>query len=321
MNIEEVYLFTGTEEVRKRAKMDRLLANFDPKTTSITKYDFDLISVQDVIADAITIPFLAETKVIIAKNPTFLTNQKSPMKHDTKTLIKYLKKPVDTCVLIIDAVGIKIDKENPVYKELQKTAYIIDTQDLDDVEYKAWVIRALAKEHVEIKEDALVLLTEYVKHNLVRMEMEISKLIDYVQPGGKVTIKEVELLINPDLETDIYSLVRTMIEKNKPEAIRIFHDMNQNTQDTVGIIALIGKSFQNLLSALKMLQAGFNQGDIAQALGISNGRAYYLVKEAKTFKMDVLEKYVIKLSDLDYLIKTGQIDPNMGLELLMLETM
>ena len=320
MNIEEIYLFTGTEEVRKRAKMDRLLANFDPKTTSIIKYDFDLISVQDVIADAITVPFLAETKVIIGKNPTFLTNQKTPIKHDTKALIKYLKKPVDTCVLIIDAVGIKIDKDNPVYKELQKTAYIIDTQELDDVEYKAWVIRALAKEHVEIKEDALVMLTEFVKHNLVRMEMETSKLIDYVKPGGKVTTADVELLVNPDLETDIYSLVKAIVAKNKPEAIRIFHDMNQNTQDTVGIIALIGRSFQNILSTSKMLQSEFNQSDIAQTLGISNGRAYYLVKEAKTFKLDVLEKYILKLSDLDYKVKTGQIDPNLGLEMLMLET-
>ena len=87
-NIEEVYLFTGTEEVRKRNKLDRLLSNFDLEETSVTKYDAELTSIQEIIADCMTIPFLAEQKVIIVKNPLFLTTQKTSIK---PSFVKFYK--------------------------------------------------------------------------------------------------------------------------------------------------------------------------------------------------------------------------------------
>ena len=38
----------------------------------------------------------SDKKVIIVKNPRFLTKESSPIKHDPTTFIKYLKDPVDT---------------------------------------------------------------------------------------------------------------------------------------------------------------------------------------------------------------------------------
>ena len=318
-NIEEVYLFTGTEEVRKRNKLERLLSNFDLEETSVTKYDAELTSIQEIIADCMTIPFLAEQKVIIVKNPLFLTTQKTSIKHDVKMFVDYIKKPTDTTVLIIDAVGHKLSKDNEAYRILQKKAYIIDTQELDDVEYKAWIIRSFAKEKVEIKEDALVMLMEYVNKNLVRMENEIIKLSDYVGAGGKISTKEIEMLVPRDLESDVYTLIKALIAKNKSEALRIYHDMSQNTQDIVGIMSLVGKTFKDFLTVAKMLKSGFNQSDIATTFGYSNGRAYYLVKDAKSFKLEVLEKYVVSLAELDYNIKTGKVNPQLAMELLILE--
>ena len=40
-----------------------------------------------------------------------------------------------------------------------------------------------------------------------------------------------------------------------------------------------------------------------------------MVRDAKSFKVDVLEDYVRKMATLDYQIKSGQIDKNIGLEL------
>mgnify|MGYP003556183661 CR=1 FL=1 len=45
MYLEEVYLFTGTEEVRNRTKMERVLSSLDMNKTSITKYDADFVNI------------------------------------------------------------------------------------------------------------------------------------------------------------------------------------------------------------------------------------------------------------------------------------
>ena len=62
MYLEEVYLFTGNEQVIKKNKMDRILTNLDPKETDIITYDAEITSIQEIVADAMTIPFLKKQK-------------------------------------------------------------------------------------------------------------------------------------------------------------------------------------------------------------------------------------------------------------------
>ena len=49
MALEQIYLFTGTEEVRNRTKIDRVLQQIDQSKTSITRYDADFISIQYIV--------------------------------------------------------------------------------------------------------------------------------------------------------------------------------------------------------------------------------------------------------------------------------
>lgn len=318
MAVEEVYLFTGTEEVRNRTKIERVLSNLDENKTSITKYDADFISIQDIMEDAITIPFLADTKVIIVKNPRFLTSEASPIKHDPTTLIKYLKNPVETTVLIFDAVGHKLDDELEVVKAFKKYSYIVDTQDLEPVEYKAWVKRLFVLNNVDIRDDALTTLIEFVKKDSVRMEQEVNKLISYVGSGNKVTEDDVKELVIPSVDDAVFLLIKSIVAKDKKQVMKIYRSLVNNTQDIMSVISMISSSFVDLLSTSKLLKEGYKQGEIASLFKISNGRAYYLVNDAKNFNVSTLEEYVVKLSKLDYQIKSGQVDKNLGIELLLL---
>lgn len=318
MAIEEIYLFTGTEEVRNRTKMERILSQLDANKTSITKYDADFISIGEIMEDAITIPFLADTKVIIVKNPRFLTKESSPIKHDPSSLIKYLKNPSDTTVLMFDAVGHKLDEDLEVVKAFKKYAYIVDTQDLEPVEYRAWVKRLFVLNNVDINDDALTLLVDYVKKDSVRMEQEVNKLTNYVGLGNKVKEEDVKELVIPNVDDAVFLLIKAIVAKDKKQVIKIYNSLAGNTQDIMGIISMVSSTFVDLLSTAKLLQEGYKQGEIASLFKISNGRAYYLVNDAKTFKVETLEDYVVKLSKLDYQIKSGQIDKNLGMELILL---
>ena len=318
MALEEVYLFTGTEEVRNRTKMERILQNVDQSKTSITRYDADFISIQDIIEDAITIPFLSDKKVIIVKNPRFLTKESSPMKHDPTTFIKYLKDPVDTTVLMIDAVGCVLDKDSEAVKACKKYAYIVDTQELEPVEYSAWVKRSFVLQNVDIEDDALNLLVEYVGSDSLRMEQEVNKLISYVGQEGIVNTLDVKKLVVPTLDDAVMLLVNAIINKDKKMAMKIYSTLSNNTQDVMGIISLLSNAFINLFKVATLSKDGFKQGEIASILGISNGHAYHLMNDIKKYNFETLEENVLKLSKLDYQIKTGQISKELGFEFLLL---
>lgn len=317
MYLEEVYLFTGNEQVIKKNKIDRILENVDPEETDIIKYDLETISIQEVVTDCMTIPFLKQNKVVIVKNPTFLASVKTPIKHDTKILIKYLKNPSSTTILMIDAVGINIDKNSELYKTLQKCAYIIDVKELDLIECKAWVKRSLAVNGASIGDEALNLLIEYLNGDLLRMEQEIAKLAG-LRCNDRVTEQDIRNLVSKSYEDDIYTLIRAITQKDRIMIAQTYKRISESVTDVMSIMGLVSKSFTDLYTTLKLMQAGYNQNDIANIFGIKPGRAYYLMKDAKQFKLETLEGYVTEICELDYKIKNGLIDKNLGLEMFLL---
>lgn len=317
MYLDEVYLFTGTEQVIKKSKMDRILDNVDKKEADIIHYDAEVTSIQEIVADCMTIPFLMSQKVIIVKNPVFLTASKTNVKHDVKTFIKYLQSPTDTTVLIIDAVGWNIDKNCEAYKMLFKTANIIDVKELDDVESKAWVKRGLEREGATIGDEALNLLIEYLHGDLLRMEQEIVKLASF-KPGGRITEEDIKNLVSRNYEEDFYNLVKEILAKNRKKIIEIYQGLSESITDVSSLIGLISKSFIDLYTTAKMVKEGYSQNDIANVFGIKSGRAYYLMRDAQNFSIEALEENVNQIKKLDYQVKNGLIDKKLGLEMLLL---
>lgn len=314
-----VYLFTGTSEVFIKNRMNRIIQGYNKQKYTIIKYDMETTPISTILNDAITVPLLEDLKIIILKNPLLLSKEKEEFSADTKEFIKYVKNPSESTVLMIDATNIKLNASNEVYKQLKNFSYIIHYDDSQEIELKGWLIRTLAMHHIEIKEEALNLFMLYLNNNQIRMEQEIEKLISYVGQGEQITANDVKLLVDKDLSNEIFNLIRAIVDHNRPQVASIYQNLIQNTKDTMAILSMVNATFVDLLSVAKLLKVGHSQNDIAKFYGISPGRAYYMVKNAKSFQMEDLENYIKKMSLLDYKIKSGQIDRNLGLDLLILQ--
>ena len=300
---ENLYLMTGTAEIFIKNRITRIISSYDKKKLAIIKYDMEQTSLSKVLEDACTIPFLEDIKVIILRNPTFLST-KIDITPEVKAFNKYLKNPVETTILIIDATNININSSNEIYKNLKNYAMIIDYSN---------------SEEVEIKDTAINLFLEYINSDQIRMVNELDKLIDYVGDGGIIDEETVKLLVSKDLSKEVFNLVKAIIAKDVVKTNQIYQSLTLQTKDILGVISMISNTFKELLTTAKLLKANYSQHDISRFYNISSGRAYYLVKDAKSFQIDDLTKYVIKMADLDYKIKSGKIDKTIGIELILLQ--
>lgn len=319
MSDDLIYLFTGTAEIFIKNRMKRIIQGYNKKNYTVIKYDMESTSFTRVINDAITIPFLEDLKIIILKNPQFLTIDKENLAPDYKDFIKYLKNPIETTIIMIDATNIKMASSNEIFKTLKMVANIITYEDTQEVEIKGWVIRTLASNNIEIKEDALTIFMKYLNNDQIRMEQELEKLMAYVGIGGQITTATVKLLVNKDLSKEIYNLTKALVEHNRPQVCAIYEELSHNTRDILGIIGLLNSTFVRLLTTAKFLKLGYSQNDIAKFYNISPGRAFYLVQDARAFKLADLERYVKRMAEFDYKLKSGQIDKNIGMDILILQ--
>lgn len=314
-----IYLFTGTSEIFIKNRMNRIIQSFNKYEYTIIKYDMETTSLSTVLSDAITVPFLEELKIIILKNPKFLTKSATSTKDEIKAMLKYLKNPCDSTLLIIDATNTVINQSNEIYKMLKNVARIIDYPDPEEIELKGWIVRSFDANGIDIKDDALTLLLEYIGDDQARLSQEIDKLSSYVGKGGTIRKEDIKLLVPKNINNEIYLLIKAIINHDLALTNQIYDNLITHTKDSLTIFSLISNKFKELLSTYKLLKYGYSQSDIAKFYNVSTGKAYYIVQEARAFKLSDLEFYIDKLAELDYQIKSGKLDKTIGLELLLLK--
>ena len=314
-----IYLFTGTSEIFIKNRMNRIIQSFNKYEYTIIKYDMETTSLSTVLSDAITVPFLEELKIIILKNPKFLTKSATSTKDEIKAMLKYLKSPCDSTLLIIDATNTVINQSNEIYKMLKNVARIIDYPDPEEIELKGWIVRSFDANGIDIKDDALTLLLEYIGDDQARLSQEIDKLSSYVGKGGTIRKEDIKLLVPKNINNEIYLLIKAIINHDLALTNQIYDNLITHTKDSLTIFSLISNKFKELLSTYRLLKYGYSQSDIAKFYNVSTGKAYYIVQEARAFKLSDLEFYIDKLAELDYQIKSGKLDKTIGLELLLLK--
>lgn len=314
-----IYLFTGTSEIFIKNRMNRIIQSFNKYEYTIIKYDMETTSLSTVLSDAITVPFLEELKIIILKNPKFLTKSATSTKDEIKAMLKYLKNPCDSTLLIIDATNTVINQSNEIYKMLKNVARIIDYPDPEEIELKGWIVRSFDANGIDIKDDALTLLLEYIGDDQARLSQEIDKLSSYVGKGGTIRKEDIKMLVPKNINNEIYLLIKAIINHDLALTNQIYDNLITHTKDSLTIFSLISNKFKELLSTYRLLKYGYSQSDIAKFYNVSTGKAYYIVQEARAFKLSDLEFYIDKLAELDYQIKSGKLDKTIGLELLLLK--
>lgn len=315
--MKNVILFYGNEELMIKNKIDKLINSITDNQFNINVYDMQINNVAMAVQDALTPPFLSDNKVVVIKNPVFLTKTKCEIEHKTETLLNYLDNIEETSYLIIDASGLKIDENNEIFKKLKQKADISETKELSQIEMKGWLKRKFALNDKEISDDAVTIFFERIGWNLLTANNEFEKLSNYVGSRDEVTIRDVEKVVIKELETDVFKLTNALQEGNKGEIILLYQDLIKSGNDPVKLLGLVSKTIKDTYNVCLMLENGYKQIDIANTLGVSTGRAYYIIKSARSFKIENLEKLLLKLHDLDYRIKTGKVDKNTGFEMFL----
>lgn len=313
--MKNVFVFLGSEPLIIKNKIDNIIKNSGCNDFNINVYNLEDVNVSAAIEDALMAPFMANSKVVILKNPLFLTKQKLEIHHNTNMFLEYIKNPLETTILIIDATGLNLDDSKEYVKVLLKVGEISKTTELTQIEQEGWLKRQFALEGVEIKDDAVKLFLSKTGKDLVSAKSEVNKLINYVAPQKIVTIKDVNLVTTKEIETEIFSLSNAIIERNTEKMIRIYNDLTGSGKDATQLLGMISKSMTFLFAVSTMLDNGYKQNEISQILNISSGRTFYLIKNVRSFSKEAIETSIGKLGDLDYKIKSGIIDAPTGLEI------
>lgn len=311
---ENLYAIVGKDIFLVENEAETIIEKLNVESFNIISYDLAEEELDDFIQEITTVSLLSDKKVIKVRNPWFFSEKRD---FDLIPLKNYFKNPKEDTVLIFFLTE-EINQSLSVSKEAKKYLRFEFVKELTEKELPVYVKEYFSKRAYKITDETIKELLARVDNNYQLLKNELKKLELLKTETKIITIEDVKLLVGRNLEDNLFELSTAVIEKNKQKAIESYYDLLIRGVDAVTIIGNLGNKIKETITTKHLLRKGLSQQSVADYFNVSNGRAYYMVNNANNQDLKFLESSYKSLADLDYKIKSGQIDKSLGLELWLL---
>ena len=319
-----LYLVAGTEDYLidtvKRTFSESIL---EPEEIDLNFSSFDMeeVSIGTVLADAESIPFFGEHRLIFMNRSIFLSSERSKVQteQDLKEFETYLKNPANSTILVVFAPYEKLDQRKKITKLLKKQAVVIDVQPLKEKEVEKYIRDTMRNENYTISPEAFELLIQLTDAKLSTVVNELPKLFLYSKETKQITKLAVEELVPKSLEQNIFALNEMVLKKDAAGALVLYQDLILQKEDPIKINAIMTSQFRLLLQVQILLTKGFQQNEIAKIIKSHPYRVKLAAQQIRKLSLTTLLKAYEGLIELEYRLKTGQGDRKMQFELFILQ--
>ena len=294
----------------------------EEKALGLFKFDTSETPVEAAVEEADAMPFFASRKLVVVRDETVLAagSRESRLQHDVDRLIAYLRKPCETSVLLFVVHSDKLDERRKAVKMLKEMDAVIEFAELEGRDLVRWIVRRVKSQGRSIDEDTAEALIRRAGTNLQTLAAETDKLCLYAGPGSAILREHVEALTAPVLEDDVFALVDALMAGDTGRAVTLYRRLLERKEEPIRIAALIASQFRIMLQVKELSARSWPNQQIAAQLGLHPYRVRLAAEKARSWSEERLAERLREMAELDYKMKTGQIDKELGLELYLLES-
>ncbi|CAP18441.1 DNA polymerase III, delta subunit [Candidatus Phytoplasma mali] len=260
-----------------------------------------------------TTNFFSTKKIIIIKKSNLLFES---ITIKNNFLFNYFKNPRLDVILYFFSKNFNFSLD--IKNILNKYFKINEIPILQKKDFFIYVKKKLKKKGLDISDKIIISLIEKTNYNLFFLEEEIKKIQIYSYYEPKINKNILENLVFSDFEYYIFKLINYFLNNKISSAHNILKYLIQNKEDVYYIINQMFIKLKQLIIVQDLLLKKHNQSQISSILNFSPGKVYFLIKETYLFSINQITHLFMNLLELKYLIKTNQIDSNIGLEIFMI---
>lgn len=312
------YLLIGSEDYLKNKYANLLIKNIveNKESMNYSYYEGSSIDSNDVVGTAITMPFFADMRIIHIKNSNWF---KSP----NEDFINYLDDVSDTTVFIFEEDV--IDKRSKAYKFIDKEGVIIELDMLRGAELQKWIGSKLNAANKSMKREAYQEFLLRTDSNMENMEQEFEKLISYTYDSDIITLEDVDNVCTKQLQSKIFDMINAIAEKNPKKVLDMYHDLLASKEPPMKILTMIQRQFRRSLLIKGLREKGYTQDRIYDELKYRkdiNNKKFVINKDlnmTRNFSVEMMNRLLEEACNLEHDIKTGQINDQLAVEVLMMK--
>jgi DNA polymerase III delta subunit len=301
-----IFLY-GQDDFRSSRKLKEIIEHYQQVHQS--KMGLNLLDLEEQSFEDFRDRF--QTKTIFQQTKLFVLKNAFTNKDFEKGFLDQKTKFLQSKNVIVFYQRGEVDKKDPLFVFLNKKAKVQKFEPLKQKELLAWIIEGFDQRKRKIKLPVAKLLLQFTGNDLWRISREIEKLAVFKK--GEILKKDVELLVHPDLEQNIFKTIDLIAWNRKKEALNSIQQHLEKGDSPLYLLSMISYQFRRML----VMKDHLRNGGSIWHLGwhpFAAKKTYYL---SKRFTFDRLKDIYQKILKTDLEIKSGRIDPETGLELLL----
>jgi len=324
-----VYILHGDDEFAITQFMNSFQAKLEDSgmaVMNINHLDSNIHSFEEVQSAVSVVPFLAERRIVFLKNPlSGLNNSKAQ-----RRFLNLLENtPASTAFVLVEYKPLTSEKykRRGTFHWLEawaesnrERAFIKEFPIPKGGQMIRWIFEQAKSRGGEFSPRGAAKLAELVGEDTRLANLEIDKLLAYVNYQRPVDVEDVEKLTALIPEGDIFAMVDMLADQNEKGAMGMLHLLLE-TRDPISIFSMVVRQFRLMLLARDVMDRGGDSADLIREYDIYQKLHPYVAektfKQARYFNMQVLKKAYQRLLEVDEAIKTGRIQGDLALDMLV----
>lgn len=309
--LKNLYLLYGEEAYLRRQYRDRLKAAIiGDDTMNYHYFEGKNISVGEIVDLAETMPFFADRRLIVLENTGLF-------KSSGEQLAEYLTGQAEsTCFLFVET---EVDKRSKLFKTVQSKGTVTEFGMQDETTLKRWVMGMMKKEGKQISAAGLEYFLEKTGTDMENIRKEAEKLFCYCMDKDSIEKEDIEEICIKQLSSHIFDMVSAIADKKQKQALELYYELLALKEPPMRILFLIARQFNMLLQVKELHRKGFQSKAIGEKVGLPGFIAGKYVTQSGRFSQEELRQAVEACVEAEEAIKTGKLNDNMSVELLIIK--
>mgnify|MGYP004499579599 FL=1 len=324
--LENIYLLYGEERFLLDNCVKKIKKIFGEMINGINYIQIDSNNVQEIISDIETPAFGYPTKLIIAKDTGLFQKstrknkkvEETPKKDENKfekKLADYIKENISTIQDGVILLFVEQDADkNALYKAIDELGVVCNFEKQKPAELAKRIKSICNAYKVNIDGQTINYFIESCGTSLADLINEIRKQIEYVGENGTITKETIDLLGIKQFESIIFDLTDNLGKKNIEESLKVLKNLIYAKEPIQKIFITLYNHFKKLYITKIAVNENLN---LAESLNLKANQTFLAGKyrmQSGYFKEAELKKLLKEFIDLDYKVKNGMMDINVGVE-------
>jgi DNA polymerase-3 subunit delta len=311
-----IYLLYGPDEFARSEALAELKATVpaDLADLNMATLDGRKLKLDALIAACEAFPFLADRRMVIAQD--LLKSQKAGKERDE--LRAYLERVPKTCDLVF-VESEDFDRRGAVFTYLKKAADTREFTPKEGPELLRWLAERAHQLGVKLDPPAAQRLISFIGNESRALVNELDKLASYVGRGGRITAAEVDRLVQDGQEQNLFAFIDELSARRRSAALQSLRRLIDDGQAGTYILFMIARQVRILLGVKELAAQRLRPDDIAARLGQKPFVVRKALDQARAFSDAELARLHDRVLELDHASKTGRIEAETGLEVLVVE--